>query len=227
MIVWLASYPRSGNTLLRLLLNHYHGIGSYDYHRSVITHDPGFERVRELRGSIDWTRSIDEMRADSIRHFVKTHDLPPDDAPALYVVRDPRDVFVSQAWFTAPAEVPMRPHAPIPEPVLRKLIDQSAHGWSDHVAAWTRRQGPTAVLHFEDLLREPRPLLREALRNIGVAAANIPAREPPPFSELHALNARFFRRGEVGSWREEMTDEIAALVWRCHGEMMRATGYVL
>ena len=43
MILWLASYPRSGNTLLRTIVHQTMGIGCYDSERLTLgDHKPAF-----------------------------------------------------------------------------------------------------------------------------------------------------------------------------------------
>jgi hypothetical protein len=70
MIVWLTSFPRSGNTFLRIVLHRHFGIRSavvYDF-------DGVAERVgRELVGFEDRPASYDEMRGSDELHFIKTH----------------------------------------------------------------------------------------------------------------------------------------------------------
>ena len=81
-MIWLASFPRSGNTFFRIILYEVYGIESSAFHR-----DPN----RKLNLHYD-------------RYpVVKTHLLPnqliPDDSniPAVYLVRDGRDALVSMA----------------------------------------------------------------------------------------------------------------------------------
>ncbi|MFZ2403631.1 MAG: sulfotransferase domain-containing protein [Methylobacter sp.] len=124
-IIWLASYPKSGNTWLRLLLANLLAdkeeavdINEIDLpHRSVVDHqsfedrfliDTGLltrEEVDELRPMI--VEAVAAESKDDI--YVKVHDayrILKDGKPllghgharaALYVIRDPRDVAVSFA----------------------------------------------------------------------------------------------------------------------------------
>jgi hypothetical protein len=98
VIIWLASYPRSGNTFLRLVLNRMYGA------RSSVIYD--FDGVADRLGSdfVGFERrrnAIADLRAAATVHFVKTHrrrDADVDDRDrAICLVRDGRDALVSWA----------------------------------------------------------------------------------------------------------------------------------
>src|SRR5690348_16713218 len=91
MITWLASYPRSGNTLLRAILREMFGVQSYSLYddKNDFGNKP---EVAEAVGHVSHGRTPEEFyrfAADSSEmYFVKTHEAPRDDSPAIYVVRD-------------------------------------------------------------------------------------------------------------------------------------------
>ena len=101
MIYWLASYPRSGNTFFRSVLNHYFGKQSYSVHGD--TRDiQANARLSELVGHADGDRStldFKKLRKSSEPFFIKTHHLPREymstDDAVLHVVRDGRDATTS------------------------------------------------------------------------------------------------------------------------------------
>jgi hypothetical protein len=76
MLVWLASYPRSGNTFLRIVLHRLYGART-----SVIYDVDGVaERLGpEMVGFEERPGSLAAMRASAQVHFVKTHRRRDDD----------------------------------------------------------------------------------------------------------------------------------------------------
>src|SRR4051794_24293951 len=93
MIIWLASYPRSGNTLLRIILKSVFDRRTYSKHDDV--NDIGADsRVAEEVGhqalGASWDGAYQRMRDDAQSYLVKTHDPPEDDGRAIYIVRDGR-----------------------------------------------------------------------------------------------------------------------------------------
>ncbi|RLD78804.1 MAG: hypothetical protein DRJ15_10795 [Bacteroidetes bacterium] len=81
-MIWIASFPRSGNTFVRNILHEVYGLESSEYHREEDYH----------------------LDADYVSFpFVKTHLLPSQldpsdpDIKAVYIVRDGRDTMVSIA----------------------------------------------------------------------------------------------------------------------------------
>src|SRR5262249_16232902 len=100
MIVWLASYPRSGNTFLRVALHALYGVPTYSVYDDD---DPVAQRAGPaLLASPPSPAPPPAMRDSPGTHFVKTHKRrKPDGCPAIYLVRDGRDAVVSHARLRA------------------------------------------------------------------------------------------------------------------------------
>ncbi len=214
MLIWLASYPRSGNTFLRIVINRLYGHGV----STVYPVDGVLERLGGHVVTAERTRvSLEEMRSSPDVHFVKTHrrhdyDVCDIDA-ALYVVRDGRDALVSFAHQRS-EEAPERYRHE-----LRALIDRHTGGtasWGQNVLSWLQPQEPTrapVLIRFEDLTQDPIATVTDA---VGRAAPNLIRQAEvalPAFEELHRLDPAFFRRGVVGSHRDEMPAELEELFW--------------
>jgi hypothetical protein len=96
MIVWLASYPRSGNTFLRALIARAfrtNTLSVYSEDRKTVCELALTQSGAESSSSVT-AAQIDELRADSNIHFVKTHELAatlPSYDYCVYLVRDGRD----------------------------------------------------------------------------------------------------------------------------------------
>ena len=154
--------------------------------------------------------------------------MPDDDSPAVYLVRDGRDALISHAHFHL--EWDLNISDPTPEQfgdVLQSLIekDGSFGGWSGNVQAWTGRSAPTVVVRFEDLVFSPLENVRRAMSKIGFAMSEVRTTGFLTFDELHIKYPRFFRRGKIGAWRDELPSDLHTLFWQRHGETMRALGY--
>lgn len=222
MIVWLASYPRSGNTLTRTLLHQVFGLETYSEYNDL--YDLGSRpdvaasvghRTYEGR----WQDVCADLAADADLHIVKTHGPPQDTRPAIYVVRDARAAIVSQRHFFH-----NRPLAPTPY-TMRQLVDGAAIGgdWSTHLDAWSPLQRPrTLLLRYEDLVAAPE-------RVIALLAGFLD-REPQgawqnPFERQRTLLPSFFRCGSDAANLAEWTDSDLAHFWERHGRWMQALGY--
>jgi sulfotransferase family protein len=220
MIVWIASFPRSGNNLCLLTLS------------KVFDAETGSALNPEsLRSRLSLDRSVDlrpALRELDETVFVKTHRTaePADDDPALYLVRDGRDSLVSYAHFMQ-ARGDSQYESLSFEETLAALIEREDHpygSWSANVRSWLDRDAPTQVLRFEELIEDPVRAVRRAMRALRI---NLP--EPlgrlPSFGELHERNPLVFRRGKVGSWRSELPKRLEKRFWRLHGAEMEELGY--
>jgi hypothetical protein len=230
MIIWLASYPRSGNTYLRILLKQGYDLRTY----SVYDEDhpsPGRIGIQEMVGHTLKPMPLAGMaRAGEVYH-VKTHELPQDDFPAIYLVRDGRDALVSYARYILSFERGKgeRTNPKAFRRTLRKLIilNRSFGGWGPNVLAWLRREAPTVVVKFEDLVKSSNPIeiVRTALLQVGYVPGETRTGLAPTFAELHEKMPEFFRKGRIGSYKEEMPANLEELFWRHHGRAMKAVGY--
>jgi hypothetical protein len=224
MIVWLASFPRSGNTMVRILLHKVYGQLSY----SLYEERPG-EGFADMMGSAGQIAadSLEELRRQPEPCFVKTHGYPSDDSPALCLVRDGRDTLVSYAHFLLAHEPDVFGQYTFDE-MLRRLVESTDFygGWTANVLAWHERAAstPTVWLRYEDLVADPIGRLEAALSRLGIAV-RLTGKPPVAFHELHSRWPNFFRRGRPAAWRNEMNSELCELFWCYHNEPMRRFGY--
>lgn len=219
MIIWLASYPRSGNTFFRLLLKHSYGLPTYSvYPEGDLT---GAEANTEM--------SFEDMVKAPDIYFVKTHELPEEDYPAVYLVRDGRDALTSYAHYILQYvyRIPKDEQPKQYDETLRMLIDTGyLYGeWNEHVLGWTGRSTRTAVVKFEDLINAPIESVQNAMVDVGYQLEEIQAASVPSFSELHEKVPEFFRKGQIGSWREEMREDLHNLFWNRNADAMSRMGY--
>lgn len=159
--------------------------------------------------------------------FVKTHRLPPpdDDRPTVYLVRDGRDAVVSYAHFVRARATPGFKDRTLDQ-TLEVLIRQDGEfgSWSRNVREWTRREAPTAVVHFEDLTADPQSALRAAAWGVGVQLGE-PSGTLPSTRSFRERDPTLVRTGGVGAWRSALSPRLQRLFWELHGAEMEAMGY--
>lgn len=216
-MIWLASFPRSGNTFLRIILHKVYGIPSSTFHAEA-------------------DRPLD--REYGSFPVVKTHLLPhqlrPSDPaiPAVYLVRDGRDALVSIAHHRSDIVAPGSDFRTNLKEAILAAEGSFFGGWSENVSQWLRRA--SLVIKFEDLIERPvecaehlRPFLDLPEPRLEKLPSFEDLRsEDMPYGGDPARRARFFRRGVVGAWKDEMPPDFQGLFWRLHGKIMEELGYL-
>jgi sulfotransferase family protein len=219
VIVWLASYPRSGNNMLRFALYYLFGVKSASEYDQPL-HEP-------LHESILSRDQVDALREGGSAVLVKTHELAAagDRSPAIYVVRDGRDAVVSYAHFAKASGEAGFEDRSFEESLETLILQREPFGtWSENVRSWTRRDAPTSIARFEELVEDPADTVSRAAEAVGISLGGASG-EAPSFEDLRDLNQVLFRRGVAGSWRSEMPPHLEALFWEHHGAEMQALGY--
>jgi aryl sulfotransferase len=275
-ILWLASYPKSGNTWFRIFLaNLLRGgatpasINELDHTRiasarNVFDDEIGFE-ASDLTAD-----EVDRLRPELYAHlaenaeeplYMKIHDaytcmedarpLIPQKATrgAIYFIRNPLDVAVSFAhhsgWDFATSTTKMADNtlAFCSKPDrLHNQLRQKLLSWSNHVLSWVDQAPfPVCVIRFEDMKSHPLETFTRALHFAGLDHATEQIQKALSFSSFEVMqqqeeaegfkekspsSSRFFRKGTVGSWRVELSEEQANKIVHDHGEVMRRFGYL-
>jgi len=201
-------------------------------------HDPK-EEIREdtislmhLIGQLNCSCQISALEADADWRFVKTHRLPADDDyPGIVLVRDGRDAIVSHAHFILRTEydTDAQQQPRLFEETLEQLIIGEATyafgGWSRNVREWMSRKR-TAIIRYEILIVDPVCAIMQALRCLKIPLPFV-GNSVPPFEELHKQVPWFFRKGKVGSWRDDMPHHLEELLLERHGALLTALGYAM
>lgn len=234
MLIWIASYPRSGNHLLRMILRQCFDLGSYTIYQDRPNTREG-EILREAAaGSESAKKAIDlwgglmfrdagpdafvrRARTSEDLFMVKSHEPElPDRDRVIYVVRDARAVFYSfQRYLKQVGET---------EVPLAALV-AGLHwpgNWADHVDFFLARDSRTTlVLRYEDLVSETPPL--EKIQDfIGVTPTGS---FDIAFDDLKALDPRLFSVGNNQPGIEAVERDHADLFWRLCGPTMLRLGY--
>lgn len=222
MIIWLASYPRSGNTLLRTVLQQTMGLNSVsdevgEGQRIGMSEDAlritGFTEIDE-----SWDDYYKRATQSSGVFLVKTHRPPRDNQPAIYVVRDGRSACASYARFHQRFTRPSYPS------LLDIVLGCDFYGdWSSHYRTWIERDN-TFLIRYEDLVNISDVMLKNIAQYVQYADRVVAWSNP--FELLHERNPSFFRVGDP-AWKEEpaWTDLIDSVFFHLHGDLMAELGY--
>jgi hypothetical protein len=149
--------------------------------------------------------------------LVKTHDVPPAEDKAIYIMRDGREASVSYVnWLRRYLRQDVD---------LFDVIAGAVHfgSWSDHIAAWSplERKG-TLLLKFEDLVTTPDSyisILADFLERTPIAQSL------PTFAQMHAINPAFFPSGKKDSWKKSFSEDLHIFYWLIHRDTMIRYGY--
>lgn len=275
-IIWLASYPKSGNTWLRIVLTNYLRNSTEPTDINALEAMPiasGRQLFDEVMGisAADLTPSeiaclrpalYEQLAAESDEPlFMKVHDAytyTPQGVPllsktatqgAIYLIRNPLDVAVSLAHHNNESiDRTIRRMSTQQDMLsyhtahLLKQLPQHLLGWSGHVQSWLDE--PTLALHllrYEAMKRDPTLAFRGALHFAGFAIeeerlqraiqqANFATLQQQEqrygFNERPPEAQSFFRKGEIGDWRNILTPAQVEQILQDHGAVMRRFGYL-
>ena len=182
MIIWLASYPKSGNTWIRAMLSSllYTDDGCFDVKNldkirqypdrqnfKGFIYGNDFRNIHEVKKY--WILSQDKLNLDNKIKFFKTHNAlckidnyffsnSANTLATIYIVRDPRNVITSIVnhfnYSYEQAKIFMFNSAQLIYPD----VDQSygmvtiLGSWSDHYNHWTKNNARLLVVKYEDLI---------------------------------------------------------------------------
>lgn len=185
--IWLASYPRSGSTLLRTILFQCFGLKSASIYQGEFSENAelaGFvgHLEHDSAGVVNWPPGVPQL--------IKTHGCSGTYAgPAIYAIRNGHDAVRSGARF-------YRNALSIEDIIKGK---QPFDLWSKNVSFWTSKsRGPTLLLRYEDMVNDMesslstlsnvlgRPILSHSLPDRDVMAdqfvVNSETDRPPPLT---------------------------------------------
>jgi hypothetical protein len=266
-IRWLASYPKSGNTWVRMFLNAYctgFPIGLNVAHQYV-TSDlrPELYQMMMPRPLTEMTVAeqlmyhpgalINAIKLANTKDTVlKTHNakaicegtvmIPPSiSAPSIYIIRDPRDVVISQAaHFKLSIGQSIEALAKSDRCASNEFnLSHVFMDWSSHVKSWTRENKDVDVLivKYEDLFNPEsfKAIIKQLELEFDQSRFDFALKESS-FESLRANEAKngfnekrggemFFREGKPKQYKMLTSAERARIEQR-HKEMMEYYGYL-
>jgi Sulfotransferase domain len=239
--VFLTSYPRSGNTWTRFL------VGNLVYQNQPVT----FLTVERLVP--DMYKSSDRVLRNLARpRILKSHEcFDPRYRKVIYIVRDPRDVAVSNYHWELKLRS-VRDGFPIEDFVPRWMEPEfwpRIGSWGDHVTSWlSTRQGKKGflLLRYEDLKKDPQRALAQVAEFLGIepslerlnravelsSADNMRKLEKQESAQwvattLTRQDKPFVRNATSGGWKAVLPEQTVAYIEKHWGHLMRNLGYEL
>jgi len=236
---FVASYPRSGSTWLRFLL------------LELLTRadEAGFDSVNQMIPDVGRHGGCLPLVANGGR-LIKTHEAYRTEyQKAVYVVRDVRDVVISEFEYENANE---RISEDFDEFVMLSLKGcVNGYGsWESHVASWLdsplAENGRLLVVKFEQLkaqtedtlagileflgVRRDRAAIRQAIANNNLQRMKEKEDRAPQtsaYSRESGDQKRFIRSGSTGGWRARLTPVQVQLIERQAGAVLVRMGYSL
>ena len=185
MIIWIASYPKSGNTWVRSIISSliYSNDGNFDFdllkkiqqfpnkkYFENFTND--FHNIKEIKKY--WIESQNFLNLDKEVKFFKTHHInckigehaftnKSNTLGTIYVVRDPRNLinsFINHYSIdknTAKNFITSRQSVTGALGEMKKdnNIFTILGSWNDHLKSWTKMNQNLLLIKYEDLIENP------------------------------------------------------------------------
>lgn len=275
-VIWLASYPKSGNTWFRVFITNLlsdsdvpanindlaeTSISSsrkvFDDYTGLSSSDLSFEEIDKLRPEV--YRMQSEESSELL--FKKVHDkfyfvaenqplFPPEISKGvIYLIRNPLDVIVSFAYHSAKPVNKMISALNNPEYAfcnkndkLQNQLRQILGSWSGHVKSWTEQKLiPVHVIRYEDMINNTFESFSKAIRFLSIEKTDQQIRDAIQKSDFQILSGQekisgfkekmiqsksFFRKGEIGDWRNHLGKEIQDKIIENHKDTMIKFGYL-
>jgi len=221
MIVWLASYPRSGNTLLRTVLRQCFHL--YSYADEPVDYESEFRSNPDMIGHVEhegeWPDFYQKASRSDDTYLVKTHSPPIDAQPFIYIVRDGRSAIVSYQAFS-------KNFNGLDRPLTHLILGMGGYGnWSDHYRLWNGRSVKRAMMmRYEDLVNISENHLQQLADFLNFKG--LPKQWVNPVERLKTLEPDFFGiqcQKFQGDARWTLSHE--CLFRKIHGRLMTELGY--
>jgi hypothetical protein len=189
---FIVSYPKSGNTWTRFL------VASLIHCEEPMT----FLKADRVIPSID-TQSRKYFKSLPRPRVIKSHfPFDPTYKRVIYIVRDPKDVAVSQYHYQIKRKVLQDGH-PIDEWIGHYVAGETCPygSWSENVGSWlaARQHDPGfLLLRYEDMIRQTDVELIKTARFLGIDPT--PQRIQWAVSQSTADRMRKLEQKEAGQW---------------------------
>ena len=179
MIIWIASYPKSGNTLIRAILTSliFSDDGNVDFKnlRRINNFSNGFffkkftsNYKNILETSKYWIKAQEELNKNKKLKFFKTHNAlcsidgnaftnDINTAGCIYIVRDPRDIIVSASKYYGTSHEETKNNMfnekmDLINNIKNDPFNTFLGSWSGHYNSWVKNSKNILLVKYESLI---------------------------------------------------------------------------
>ena len=195
MIIWISSYPKSGNTWLRSLISNYFFSKDGNFSFELIKQIDSFPSSKFFRNYEDkfekpedtskyWIKEQEKINSLNKIFFLKTHNAlckingnkftdQNNTLAAIYIVRDPRNVITSIANHY---QITTRNAFDFMKDKNRGIIEKEGNrytgfqplfSWDLHIKSWTENTlYPSLIIKYEDLIIDTASVFKKVLEFI-------------------------------------------------------------
>jgi hypothetical protein len=228
--VFVASYPRSGNTWLRFML-----------FQLLLGKAPSFNQIDLLVPDVGkQDKAVPVLRNNG--RVIKTHEqYRREYKNAIYLVRDARDVALSEFAYQNALGLIDGDFDRFLGRFLRGEVNPFG-SWTNHVNSWISAQDEDRarilVVRFDELRKNPESQLGQMMDFLEVPVTPETIRKAVEDNSVEKMRAHekknplkvsgkggFVRGGSVGGWHEKFTEAQTQLVQKNAGNVLSRLGY--
>lgn len=189
MIIWIASYPKSGNTFVRSILSAYYFTKNGEFNFNLLENIKQFpdraffdEKIESLEhASKSWLLAQKKIIDNKKIKFLKTHNqlgsykgnlftVPKYTLGSIYIVRDPRNIFTSLKNHFSQDDSETLNMLTDEDRGIKSDIDDDYStysfigSWKNHYKSWINtNQFRTMIIKYEDLQKNIYETVRDMI----------------------------------------------------------------
>jgi len=233
--VFLASYARSGNTMLRFMLG------------EALSRVPSsFDHIQRIIPEIGVHVDAHPLICNGQGRLIKTHEpYRAEYKRAIYIVRDVRDVMLSSfARETALDVIHINTLDEYVRPFMRGKMTRFG-SWQEHVRGWMdsgpAKTGNLLVVSFEEMRKDlegtlarcleflgkeaDRQRVHEVVRNNSLERMRVKEDSAKTLPKSPGEEGRWIGKGAIHGWREKLSDKQLKVVDDFAGDMLTRLNY--
>lgn len=230
--MFFCAYPKSGTTWARFVLfEMLSGMAS------------GFKATNQQMPGVGLHHNALRLLPNGGRLVASHEYYRKDYHRSIYMVRDARDVLLSEFAFLSALEYYTNDLDSFVKTFLYTVV--SAYGpWHKNVTSWLdspiANNGNMMLVRYEDLRKDPVPLFAQMADFLGANVSEQKIREAVENNSIQnmrkkedkepvraSIKGRFVRDGKVRGWVSKLTPEQVALIDKVAGPTLQRLGYPL